>query len=434
MNGGRYMKKLKNLLKSRINLRLVFCACLLSVYVIQPAWSAPTPKSKTEALKTYRDKLTSEQKLKQELEQKAEAQNLEIAKIKDGLVESAARMREHEETIRTHELEIQTLEARQQLIKTNLQQDRASLSRLILALERLRRVPPEAMIARPDAPYETAQSALLMAEIAANIQTEALALKTKLAELETIGKEMTARRESLLGESEKLQLRHEEIEKLVDEREELFRKTHQDIAAREAEIQRLSLQSKNLEDLVARLEKDRIKQEQREREQKREAEEAERKLAALQAQAGVKPTPYPEPKRTQAPPPRPGRITSAQLPISGIIRVRYSEKDDLGAVSNGLSIEGRPGAMVLAPIDGKIQFAGAFKRYGNLIIIEHAKGYHSLVAGMGKINAVVGQTVSSGEPLGRLPDAAGQVRPRLYYELRQNGQPVNPSVIFSELS
>lgn len=428
------MKKLEQPLINRKTLRVLCCAWMLLLCASQNALAAPTPKSKTEALKTYRDKLTAEQKLKNELEQKAEAQNLEIAKIKDGLVESAARMREHEETIRDHELEIQTLEARQQLIKTNLQQDRVSLSRLILALERLRRVPPEAMIARPDAPYETAQSALLMAEIAANIQTEALALKTKLAELETIGKEMAARREALLGESEKLQSRHTEIEKLVDEREDLFRKTHQDIAAREAEIQRLSLQSKNLEDLVARLEKDRIKQEQREREQKREAEEAEKKLAALQTQAGVKPPPsYPDPKKAPAPP-LPGRITTAQLPISGIIRVRYNEKDDLGAISNGLNIEGRPGAMVLAPIDGKIQFAGAFKRYGNLIIIEHAKGYHSLVAGMGKINAVVGQTVSSGEPLGRLPEPAGNARPRLYYELRQNGQPVNPSVIFSELS
>lgn len=399
-----------------------------------PALAAPTPKSKTEALKTYREKLTTEQKLKEELEQKAEAQNLEIAKIKDSLIESAARLREHEETIRDHELEIQTLEARQQLIKTNLQQDRVSLSRLILALERLRRVPPEAMIARPDAPYETAQSALLMAEITSNIQKEALALKDKLAELETIGIKMAERKESLLKESAKLQERHNETQKLVAEREEIFRKTHKDIAAREAEIQRLSLQSKNLEDLVARLEKDRIKQEEKERERERERLEAERKLAAIQMQTGVKPPAKPEPPRKKQVPAPAGRITTAQLPISGIIRTRYQEKDDLGAISNGLSIEGRPGAMVLAPIDGKIQFAGAFKRYGNLIIIEHVKGYHSLVAGMGKINAVVGQSVSSGEPLGLLPEPAGSARPRLYYELRQNGQPVNPSVVFSELS
>lgn len=427
------MKIRQQTLRSIKTLRLACCAFIAALLLSFPALAAPTPKSKTEALKTYRDKLTTEQKLKEELEQKAEAQNLEIAKIKDSLIESAARLREHEETIRDHELEIQTLEARQQLIKTNLQQDRLSLSRLILALERLRRVPPEAMIARPDAPYETAQSALLMAEITANIQKEALALKDKLAELETIRTKMAERKEALLKESAKLQERHNETQKLVAEREEIFRKTHNDIAAREAEIQRLSLQSKNLEDLVARLEKERIKQEEKERERERKKLEAEQKLAALQTQTGVKPLPRLEPRKKQAPAPT-GRITTAQLPISGIIRTRYQEKDDLGAISNGLSIEGRPGAMVLAPIDGKIQFAGAFKRYGNLIIIEHAKGYHSLVAGMGKINAVVGQSVSSGEPLGLLPEPAGSARPRLYYELRQNGQPVNPSVVFSELS
>lgn len=421
-----------NITARSVNLRkLLLAASFILPLAVLSAHAAPTPKSKTEALKTYREKLTNEQKLKAELEKKAETQNLEIARIKDSLIESAARMREQEETLRNHELEIQTLEARQQLIKTNLQQDRTNLSRLILALERLRRVPPEAMIARPDAPYETAQSALLMAEIAARIQSEALALKNKLAELESIGKEMSDRRESLLRTSQRLQERHQEIEKLIARREDLFRKTHQDISAKEAEIQRLSLQSRNLQDLVERLEKERIRQEEQERERERQRQETERKLAAFQAPA--KPSaPPPAPKRAPAPS---GQITGGQLPISGIIRTRYHEKDDLGAISNGLSIEGRPGAFVLAPIDGKIQFAGAFKRYGNLIIIEHAKGYHSLVAGIGKINAVVGQTVLVGEPLGLLPsESAGPARPRLYYELRHNGQPVNPSVLFSELS
>lgn len=412
-------------------------AGVLMLLVLTPCFSyaAPTPKSKTEALKTYRSKLEQEKKSMEELEKKAEKQNIEIAKIKDSLVESAARMREQEENIRTIELELQTLEARQQLIKTGLQQDHVKLSRLIVALERLRRVPPEAMIARPDAPYETAQSALLMAEIASSIQKEAQALKIKLADLEKIGQEMSARKNALTTESESLNQHHAKIEELVKQRETLYRETHKDIAAKEAEIQRLSLQSKNLEDLVEQLEKEKIKQEKQEKEREKIRLESERKLASLQSQQKLntlKPPVPALPKKQTASAALP-KITNIQLPISGIIRTRYQEKDDLGARSNGLTIEGRPGAMVLAPISGKIQFAGAFKRYGNLIIIEHAKGYHSLVAGMGKISTVVGQTVSSGEPLGMLPEPVGSTRPRLYYELRQGGHPVNPSVLFSEL-
>ncbi|MCB1591648.1 MAG: peptidoglycan DD-metalloendopeptidase family protein [Alphaproteobacteria bacterium] len=391
--------------------------------------AAPPPEKKAQTLDVYKEKIVAEKKSKTELEKKAETQNLEIQEIKDRLVQTAAQLREKEEAVRNTELEIQNLDARQQLIKTGLKQDRTSLSKLILALERLRRVPPEAMIARPDTPYKVAQSAMLMAEIAGQIQKEALALKNKLDELETISRDMKTRKELLVIELEQLQAHHKEIQTLVAQRERHYRKTHQDITAKEAEIQHLSLQSRNLEDLIKRLEKERLKKEKEEQEKELKKRKDEQKLANM-------PTPRVKPQPPQHQPARAfsGKLSPGQLPISGIIRIRYQEKDDLGAPSNGLTIEGRSGAMVLTPIDGKIQFAGAFKRYGNLIIIEHAKGYHSLVAGIGKIDAFVGQTVSAGEPLGLLPTIpAGSERPRLYYELRRNGTPVNPSVLFTEL-
>ena len=89
--------------------------------------------------------------------------------------------------------------------------------------------------------------------------------------------------------------------------------------------------------------------------------------------------------------------------------------------------------MVVAPMGGVIRFAGFFKNHGKIIIIEHEKGYHSLIAGLGKIDTIVGQTVDAGAPIGTMPGLKNK-RPRLYYELRYKGKPVNPSIKFSELS
>ncbi len=412
----------------------IFCAIFFLIAGVTDS-AAATPESKTKKLKTYQDRLKSEEQEKAELEQRAQSLDQELSSIKEELVNATTRMRLNEQEIGTLEQTLQELEARQDLVRGNLHKDRSSLSRLIVALERLRRVPPEAMLAKPDTPYETAQSALLMAEIAERIHKEALALKEKLTELEEITRRKEEQKNTLVKNTQTLQGQVEEISLLVGKREELYKETNHDIAARESEIQRLSLQSKNLEDLIVRLEEDRKQQEkkERERQEKEEKEEKERlRLAALESKKDIRPPP--PPKKIVKSEPLPKGLSPSQLPISGIIRVRYHENDDRGAVSNGLWMEGRPAALVLAPIGGKIQFAGAFKKYGNLIIIEHAKGYHSLVAGLDKINAVVGQMVSSGEPLGVLPNASAGVKPRLYYELRHKGQPVNPSVLFSELS
>jgi septal ring factor EnvC (AmiA/AmiB activator) len=80
-----------------------------------------------------------------------------------------------------------------------------------------------------------------------------------------------------------------------------------------------------------------------------------------------------------------------------------------------------------------VRYTGPFKNYGQLVIIEHQKGYHSLVAGLDRIDTVVGQSVSAGEPVGILGPAPDGGKPSVYYELRHKGQPVNPARFFAEL-
>ena len=104
---------------------------------------------------------------------------------------------------------------------------------------------------------------------------------------------------------------------------------------------------------------------------------------------------------------------------------------DLGAAGErvlGLVLRPMPGAPVLAPMDGTIRYAGWFTDLGLILIIEHAGGYHSLIAGLGRIDVDKGQDVLAGEPIAHVmtSDRLRDPAITLYYELRYNGRPINP--------
>ena len=114
--------------------------------------------------------------------------------------------------------------------------------------------------------------------------------------------------------------------------------------------------------------------------------------------------------------------TALLMPAAGEISRHFGDPDGF-STSKGLSFKTRAGAQVVAPFDGQVMFAGPFKGYGQILIIDHGGGYHSLLAGMDQVNASVGQSVIAGEPVGVMP---AETNPSLYLELRRQGQPINP--------
>ena len=119
------------------------------------------------------------------------------------------------------------------------------------------------------------------------------------------------------------------------------------------------------------------------------------------------------------------------LPAAGQLAAGYGDPlPDGSDSSKGFLIETRPGAQIVATFDGRIVYAGAFRRYGLILIIEHSGRYHSLLAGLGRIDVVLGQWVVAGEPVGLMGSPAGEA-PVLYLELRHNGQPIDPRPWFA---
>jgi septal ring factor EnvC (AmiA/AmiB activator) len=111
------------------------------------------------------------------------------------------------------------------------------------------------------------------------------------------------------------------------------------------------------------------------------------------------------------------------MPARGPIISTYGEEKNKGVVTKGIIIKTRNMAQVTSPFDGSVIFAGPFRGYGNMIIIDHGKGYLTLLAGLDSIDCDLGQMLLAGEPVGQMPD---NQEAKLYVELRHNNQPIDP--------
>nr|WP_245396432.1 peptidoglycan DD-metalloendopeptidase family protein [Jiella sonneratiae] len=123
-------------------------------------------------------------------------------------------------------------------------------------------------------------------------------------------------------------------------------------------------------------------------------------------------------------------------PVLGRQIIGFGEKDDIGRPSTGVSFASRAGDVVIAPADGRVLYAGPFRSYGELLILDAGDGYHVVLAGMDRIDVASGQFVSAGEPVAlmgarRLASVQvaefGAAEPALYVEFRKDGKPVDPT-------
>jgi len=130
-----------------------------------------------------------------------------------------------------------------------------------------------------------------------------------------------------------------------------------------------------------------------------------------------------------------------RLPAQGKHLKRFGDKDATGGTAKGISLETRNDARITAPADGWVVYAGEFRSYGQLLIINMGGGYHVLLAGLSRIDVSLGQFVLAGEPIAEMGNSAApsqggeeRSRPVLYVEFRQDGEPIDPDPWWGEAS
>lgn len=203
----------------------------------------------------------------------------------------------------------------------------------------------------------------------------------------------------------------------LETQQRIASRTARGAASREAErALALGEEARDLDGLVARLDE----------------------VAALRRELAALPGPVPRPADLAAPrsaanvaaaspsAPVPSASTPPprgfQLPVDGRTLVGFGAIRDSGIASTALVLAPADGAQVVAPADGRVAFAGPYRGFGRIVIIEHEGGWTSLVTGLARVDAVVGDGVIGGSPIGV---AGGRATP-VSFELRRDGDPVNP--------
>ena len=117
------------------------------------------------------------------------------------------------------------------------------------------------------------------------------------------------------------------------------------------------------------------------------------------------------------------------LPVKGKIVKLFGQTDPIGLTTKGITISTRPGARVVASFDGRVIYAGPFRTYGNILIIDHGEGFSTLLVGLGYIGVKTEQVILGGEPVGKMetvPLKNKGINQKLYIELRKHGKPIDP--------
>jgi len=482
--------------------RLRAGTALLALALFAPAhaFAQSTPPTAKELERAEREKEL--EILRSDLEQRKATEakiKIEVEALKDdrkklgqALIDTAARLKAIEGRLSATEARLKPLDGREAEIKRSLDSRQTILAEVLSAAARLSRRPAPAIMLKPEDALDSVRSAMLLGAVVPELRQEAETLVADLTELGRVRKDIETERQSLADNQTALVGERVRLAALIDERQRRQSEREKALEGERGRAQALAKQVQTVSELVTRIEKDieaaRIAAEEAQRKAlmeaakreveaaklaaeaeaariKAEAEAAKRTAAAetakLRADAEMAKRQAEAAKREAAEAKQkaekrnfaaladPARITPAlafadakgqfALPVAGTRIREFGASDGAGGTEKGIQLSTRPGAQVTAPCDGWVVYAGLFRSYGRLLIINGGGGYHVLLAGMEQITVELGQFVLAGEPVAVMAGvgqsaakAAPTTSPVLYIEFRKDGNSIDPAPWWAE--
>ena len=357
--------------------------------------------------------------------------SLELTRISKDMIASAKQIQNSEEKISRMESELETLRADLKKAEENFVVEDDNLIKTLSALQNLVLKPTEALFVQPLTPVEIIRSAMLLREAVPYLQENAARIREDLEKIEAQKNLVEKQVARIIRQKKILEKEHEQMKALVQRKSKIRNAVEIKSVKAKKKVEQLASQANDLRDLLNKLEKQR-------QEKLRRQEEERRRLAELKAaearRAAEETKKLEEKQRADLIKFKPEVINEVGenfvkakghllRPARGPVVTAYGEQMSKGVTSKGIIIKTRSQAQVISPYDGTVIFAGPFRGYGNLIIIEHGQGYLSLLAGLEEVDCELGQMLLAGEPVGQMPESGDA---RLYVELRKDNHPVNP--------
>lgn len=359
--------------------------------------------------------------------------SLELTRISKDMIASAKQIQNSEEKISRMESELETLRADLKKAEENFVVEDDNLIKTLSALQNLALKPTEALFVQPLTPVEIIRSAMLLREAVPYLQENAARIREDLEKIENQKNLVEKQVARIIRQKKILENEHEQMKALVQRKSKIRNAVEIKSVKAKKKVERLASQANDLRDLLNKLEKQR-------QEKLRRQEEERRRLAELKAaearRAAEETKKLEEKQRADLIKFKPEVINEVGenfvkakghllRPARGPVVTAYGEQMSKGVTSKGIIIKTRSQAQVISPYDGTVIFAGPFRGYGNLIIIEHGQGYLSLLAGLEEVDCELGQMLLAGEPVGQMPESGDT---RLYVELRKDNHPINPLI------
>jgi septal ring factor EnvC (AmiA/AmiB activator) len=373
----------------------------------------------------------AQQKRASELQQKLQADIAVIgqdrSKLNQQLIDIAGQVRTVETRISDAETRLRPLDGREQQIRSSLDSRRSEIVEVLAALQRAGRRTPPALLVRPEDALQSLRTAMLLGAVVPELRGRAETLTNDLGELVALRKTIATERDKMAVDRDKLKDDQTRLAALVDERQRKQSAVEKDMAAESARAVTLSKQVDSLQGLIAKMELD-LK--------------SAAKAAATASLQGTPAAPGGKPNLggLKDPARKVPAVAFASAkglfayPVNGGKIRDFGGSDGAGGVEKGISLAAKAGAQVTTPCDGWVVYAGPFRSYGQLLILNAGGGYHVLIAGMERISVNIGQFVLTGEPIatmGKTSQVASILattasQPVLYVEFRKDGTPIDP--------
>jgi len=409
---------------------------LRPVLVAMAVLAAVTPVARAQTaddLSTLEQQLDASQSLQQQMTAERQAIVEEQAALSQKLIALAEKIQSREAAILSAEESLRELDAEQLKIHSSLAARREEISRLLAGLQRIERNPPPALVVEPSDVLSALRSAMMFGTIVPELRQDAAALSAQLARLETLKVQTKTEQERLKDHVTRLLASRQEMTDLQARKKTLLADTTDRLTAEKERARELADKAKDMKQLLATLEEERLKAEAAEKARaEAEAKTAAELQAKAEAQARIEAAKKLQPRMAFA-----DIRGSLQYPAQGQILKAYGVNDGFGSTTRGVFVATRADAQVVTPVDGHVEFAGPFRSYGQLLILNTGGGYHVLLAGLGEITAEQGQYLQAGEPVGIMGKSAApgtltgdqlqDGRPVLYIEFRKNGEAIDSS-------
>jgi len=392
----------------------------------QAADSSPEAiKQRAEELEAIRAQQKSAEEAQLKLKAEIASIGQDRTKLNQQLIDTAANVRTIDAKIGESEARIGTLNKRERAMRASLGSRRDEIVDVLAALQRAGRRAPPALLVRPEDALQSLRTAMLLGAVVPELQGRAERLVGELSALVDLRKNIAAERDQLASDRDRLQNDQARLSALVAERQRQQSEKEKNLDAENNRAIALSKQVGDLQSLITRMEQ--------------ELASAAKAAAAASLAATTtdeKPSPSAFTDRSRTNPAMPFASAKGLLPtpVNGTKIKDFGGSDGAGGIQKGVSLASKPGAQVTTPCDGWVVYAGPFRSYGQLLILNAGGGYHVLIAGMERISVNLGQFVLTGEPVATMGSksqvasilATHTSEPVLYVEFRKDGIPIDP--------